>query len=481
MSGTRRLLTLTAAAALVVGAAGCTAVDRAGGTADRPVQTLTFANANDGEPPPQLQAWADHVERASDGSLSIEFSNGWRSGDAGVERGIITDVKDGEADLAWVGARAFDRVGVTTFQALLAPMLVDSHELQRAVFEEGIPEEMLTGVQDAGVTGIGVLPGPMRKVLGLDKPFREPGDFRGTVVGMQDSALTQATLAAQGATTKAEPSGATLDGLDAYEQQLSSIAGNGYVAQARYVTGNLNLWPRPLVLLANTDAFAGLTDEQRQALRQASQDAVLPALDASREEDDEGAAALCTQGMELVQATEDQLDALRTAWQPVYDDLAADQDTATWITRIQELKTSVGAGPDTATCDADASGTQAGVLPDGTYRTTVTLDGIRATCPSGAEGLLDAFDTDQVAEIVVEGESVRQTVYPVGHPEQREHGWIGTYTAFRDTLQLRETGAQHPLTSTYTFDGRRLVLTDMQADACDHVAMWTGHAWELVR
>ncbi len=478
----RTMVTLTVAAALA-GTSGCSAVDRAGGTADEPVRALTFAQANDGEPPPQLRAWADEVERASDGSLSIEFANGWRGGEAGAERGIIDDVAKGEADLGWVGARAFDRVGVTSFQALLAPMLVDSHALQRAVFEEGIPEEMLAGVDDAGVVGIGVLPGPMRKVLGLEKPFREPGDFRGAVIGMQDSALTQAAMEAQGATATAEPSGATLDGLDAYEQQLASIAGNGYVAQARYVTGNLNLWPRPLVLFANPDTIDDLGDLQQDALRLASRNAVLPALEASSTEDGEGADELCVQGMELVEASDDELGALRKAWEPLYGDLAADPDTARWLDRIEQLKESLGAEPDTATCTGDGSGVQAGVLPDGTYRTTVTLDEVRSTCPAGARGAenLAGFATDQVAEITVDGESVRMTVYPVGHPEQREHGWTGTYTAFRDTLQLMEVGtADDPLSSTYTFDGKWLTLADMQTEFCDHQVMWTGHPWELI-
>src|SRR4029453_1985725 len=99
----------------------------------------------------------------------------------------------------------------TAFQALLAPMLVDSYDLQAKVFEEGIPEEMLAGVSDLGVSGGAVLPGPMGKVLGFPKPFRAPHDFRGTVVGMQSSALSQQSLEALGATTKPGPSSASRD------------------------------------------------------------------------------------------------------------------------------------------------------------------------------------------------------------------------------------------------------------------------------
>ena len=52
---------------------------------------------------------------------------------------MIEDVQAGKVDMGWVGARAFDAVGVTSFQALVAPFLVDSYELQDRVFQAGIP------------------------------------------------------------------------------------------------------------------------------------------------------------------------------------------------------------------------------------------------------------------------------------------------------------------------------------------------------
>ena len=102
-------------------------------------------------------------------------------------------------------------------------MLVDSHDLQAAVFEAGIPEQMLQGLEDIDLAGIGVLPGPMRKVLGVSKPFLTPADFAGAVVGLQDSGVAAQTMLAVGATPSAVPTSADLDGLDAYEQQLASI------------------------------------------------------------------------------------------------------------------------------------------------------------------------------------------------------------------------------------------------------------------
>jgi len=474
MNSFRTMLTLAAVAALAAGAGGCTDVDRAGGTAADPVTTLTFAQPND-EPPAQLQAWADQVAQASDGSLAIDFKSSWRHGQSDNETATIADVKAGEVDLAWVGARVFDRVGVTDFQALLAPMLVDSHDLQAAVFEEGIPEEMLAGVQDAGVTGVGVLPGPMRKVLGVDKPFLAPADFRGAVVGMQDSALTQATMEALGATTKAEPTGAELDGLDAYEQQLASIQGNGYVNRARYVTGNLDLWPRPLVLVANPDTYDALSDEQREVLRRASTDAVLPALDASRAEDDGAVNPLCQQGMLLVEATEEHLDALAKAWQPVYDDLSADPSTAGWLERIRALKESVGARSDTAVCSSDQPPGNGDDPVAGDY--VATIDWPNVDVPESCQPGPPEGDGSNVYELSLHDGIVSLSVRIGGPEAPAEHGYSGSYRVFRDQIELEDNT---PLTAHLDVDAERLVLSDMTGGQCGDAAIWTTSPWVRV-
>src|SRR3712207_5122144 len=168
------------ACAMTATACGTQVEDRAGGTAGGDVEVLTFAQPNHGTPE-QLAAWAEQVDQLSRGTLRIDFEEAWRMGEPDFEARTIEDVEDGAVDMAWVGARALDRAGVTSFQALLAPLLVDSYPLQEEVFEAGIPSRMLGDVDRIGVLGIGALPGPMRKVLGVSKPFRSPQDFSGAV------------------------------------------------------------------------------------------------------------------------------------------------------------------------------------------------------------------------------------------------------------------------------------------------------------
>jgi TRAP-type C4-dicarboxylate transport system substrate-binding protein len=477
MSGSRWVY---AAAGLLLIATGCT-VDRAGGRADEEVAVLTFAQPNDGAPPPQLIEWAEEVGRLTDGSVEIAFENGWRIGEVDYETGTIEDVKAGEVDLAWVGARAFDRVGVTSFQALLAPLLVDSHDLQRAVFEEGIPEEMLAGVEKLDLVGVGALPGPMRKVLGVDAAFIDPNDFTGAVVGMQDSALAEETFRTLGATGKAVPSSAELDGLDGYEQQLGSITGNGYQARAKALTGNLNLWPRPLVIVAGRSVYDELTEEQQQALGDASRRVMVDALVGAKNEDEESAAILCDSSLTIKTVREDDLAAFRKALEPLYSSLREDPTNARFLDRIEKLKKSVDAGPDTAGCGGRNAAS--GAIPNGTYQHTLTAADVEKHCEPGdptAAGFSGIPEEGWTIEMDVTGERIVQSQFPAGQPEMKVIGWTGTYRTYRDTLELVETGQSGGAAVTWSYEGKKLQLTDWPFEECDGVIVWASHPWVKV-
>ena len=119
-------LTVLLMAALAL--TGCQARDRAGGTADIEARQLRFAVS--GDPGPTLTAWANEVDQLSKGTLEITFVRDMRLGQSDYEAGTIADVRAGVVDLASVGVRAFDQVGLTSFQPLLAPLLIDSLELE---------------------------------------------------------------------------------------------------------------------------------------------------------------------------------------------------------------------------------------------------------------------------------------------------------------------------------------------------------------
>jgi len=419
-----------AALATTVAACSGSSGDKAGGEDKAGPRVLRLANAVDGPPPAQIESWAEEVSRLSRGTLAIQFKNRWRQGEPLFEAGTLEDVKAGKVEMAWVGSRVFDTVGVTSFQALVAPLLVDSYDLERTVFEDGIPEQMLEGVSELDLVGIGVLPGPMRKVLGVSKPFVRPGDFEGQVVGLQDSAVADASLSALGATPRSMPGGAELDGLDAYEQQLGAIWGNRYYKSAEYVGANVNLWPRPLVIVMGKDAFESLTPEHQAVLREAATAAMPEALAAAQAEDDEAVLQLCRRGLTFEVASEGELAGLRTALEPVYAELTADPATKSYIDAITNLKTELAASAEAPACTSTEPPATASPIPDGTYETTVTEADYEKAGVSEEPGAFPGvfrmiFDA---GELTIVG--------PIRDGEVIDEGEVGGLTFFRAQIEV---------------------------------------------
>ena len=458
-----------AASAILLAACSGSSNDKAGGADQAEPRVLTLANPNKGAPPTQLDGWAEEVGRLSGGTLEIQFKNSWRLGEPLYEAGTLEDVEAGKVDMAWVGSRAFDTVGVTSFQALGAPLLVDSYDLEGKVFENGIPEQMLEGVSELDLVGLGVLPGPMRKVLGVSKPFVRPGDFAGEVIGLQDSAVADSALRALGATPQPVPSSAALDGLDAYEQQLPSIAGSGYDTQAEYVTANVNLWPRPLVIVMGKEAFESLTDEQQSALRDAAAAAIPEALAAARADDEEATGILCRRGLTFAAASESDLSELRGALEPVYAELSSDEDTSAYVAAIEDLKTEIAASAEAPVCDSADAKPASSAFPEGTYESTITEDDWQDGAGTTGTFRME-FDFGEV------------TVYD---PPNGDVGFSGTYTVFRDQFEMN--GTEDTITARWSLDGKQLMFKDIEvctysscepsSDTDPYVVVMGSHPW----
>ena len=465
------------AAASAIALAGCTGSgsDKAGGVEEQEPVVLTFASFTQDIQPP-LQVFAEEVAKRSDGTMRIEFEPGWRAGDPDAERGTIEDVEAGKVDMAWVGARVFDRLDVTSFQALLAPLLVDSYDLEEKVFESGIPTSMLDGVEELDVVGIGVLPGPIRRLLGVSHPFLEPSDFGGEVIGGAENELSVRTFQALGATLEALPAGGSLDGLDATEQHLAAIWGNRYNKVAKYVGANVNLWPRPLVIFVGKEVSESLTPSQQAVLGEAAITAVPESFAGARAEDEEATNELCRRGVTFAVASESELAELRSALEPVYAELTADPETGSNIEAITDLKTEIAASAEAPVCTATEPPTTASPIPDGTYETTLT---------EADWGEMTEADwlKSGISEEDRPGPGVYRLIFDAGEltllEPAGEVGEQGSYTVFRDQIEV-QFAPDFRITARWSFDGKKLTFTDIDVpggDAGAETVVWASHPW----
>jgi TRAP-type C4-dicarboxylate transport system substrate-binding protein len=368
------------AAAILVIAPSCSGATKAGGSREKHVRVLTLLSLNS-DVDPQLQLYASAVARRSRGALQIDIATGHRLGDPNSERDTIRDVQAGKAELAWVGARAWETVGIESFRALVAPLLIDSYALQQRVLSSAVVPVMLDSLRPHGLLGLALLPGPLRRVVGR-RPLRNPRDFAGITFSTTPTATARATARALGARPIVQIANfhRVPRGLGGLEAQLTAIAGNEFFREEPYLTANLTLWPRPLVVFANAKVYGSLPSSQRRALREAAHDVLAASTTAAEQEDKTAARQLCRAKAAGVQfdpvvAGPRDLEALRRAVGPVFRSLERDPQTRVLIGRIESLKRRLGApmarGPG---CEGGA-GRQATTAAQlrGVYRRHITL------------------------------------------------------------------------------------------------------------
>jgi len=351
-------LPLAAALSTSVALAGCSIgeAERVGGERSADTRVLTMLDPIGIRP--ELTPFVDEVSRLSDGTLEIRIVAAGHDG-ADYEAATIRDVQDGRADLAFAGSRAWDEFGAHSLRALGAPFLIDSYPLQEAVLTSGLANSMLDELQPLGLVGIGILPGPIRRPLGVANPLASPSDFLGLTIGTQQSGVADATLRALGARPQRLPAHVTsLTGLEGIELAVNAIEVGRLDADGSRLMTNVNLWPRPLVVFAGAPAYQGLSDDQRQILRDAAANAVAQKTAAERDLEAETATNLCRKNHATFDsATPEQLQALRSAVEPVYGELERDPGTRAAIEAIEQLKQQLAEPPTQVTNCQPASDT----------------------------------------------------------------------------------------------------------------------------
>jgi hypothetical protein len=256
--------------------------------------------------------------------------------------------------------------------------------VQKAVLESNVVDDMLRGMGDPGLTGLGVLPGPLRRPVGVTHELVTAGDYRGGAIGVNlEDEVANRTFEALGVQEVVPMARqAPIDGMDGLEQQLDSVAGNQYDEVATSATANVTLWPRPLVVFGGAKAMAALTDDQVRILRQAARAAAEPTARFDVADETEGVAQLCRRGrLRLVSATPADLDGLRAATAPVLTWLRQDPVTSAALDRISALRATVTAeAPPSCAGVTGGSVTHGGPLGprgplDGTYVSDTTNGG----------------------------------------------------------------------------------------------------------
>jgi TRAP-type C4-dicarboxylate transport system substrate-binding protein len=372
-------------------AAGCSlggGGDKAGGSS-APV-VLRLAAAEDAEQPESQRAryFASRVSKLSDGSLRVRIvydAGGEENTD--YETRLARRVREGEFELGWIGARAWDRTGIASFQALQAPFLVTNHALLGRIATGPLAPRMLAGLKAHGFVGLALVPDRLRYPTGARHPLASPDDFSGARVRVPPSRATDALIRALGGTPvhlrgEALTTALANGEIDGSEVSLgTNSAGEG----ENFLTWNVVLFPKALTLFAGRSAYEQLDDDQRAVISKAARQTAAYAAAHPLSE-----SALmrnfCGGGRPVtaVAASREARAALERAAQPVYTELERDPKTRALIAAIRDLKaetparTSARAPSGCAREAAVSHGRQRSASTvNGTYRWRLTEDGAR--------------------------------------------------------------------------------------------------------
>lgn len=344
------LLALVLVCVIAAGCAGSSPVaDKAGGSdTGRVVWRLAVTGSGVSDDPP-VADFARRLAALSHGTIRVKVLSPWGGFAADSEVQVAHAVASGTVELGSIGSRVFDSLGVPSFQALSAPLLIDSYPLEAAVLRSAMPGEMLVSLNRLGVTGLGLLGEELRLPISVHRPLLTPADWRGLSVGTYRSDVQEEAIKGLGATPFVAFGPVRSQALDAhriqaFELDVRRYMRNGLATKAPYVTANVALWPQFDVLLANPMRLASLTDQQRtwfiQAARAAGRDSVALVSD-----EEKYVRELCAIGARFADASAADLKAMRTSLTATYAQIEQDPATKAFIERILSLKRSTPPSP----------------------------------------------------------------------------------------------------------------------------------------
>lgn len=299
---------------------------------------------------PAQQAFIDRMNELSEGTVKLDVKDNWKPADGSAgsdEDALAKAVLAGDVDIAWTTVRSLGALGIKGIDALETPMLVQTHDQQRAV-ALGVPGELISNsLRKTKVAALALIPGPEQYPVASGAPLLTVADWSGKTVQVSgQNALEGQTMQTLGATA-GDGTGTIADlvggSIQATTADPSELVPGGATGTGPYMTANVALWPRMSIVLINRDVESALSNRQHGFVT----GSVVRAQDIAMAEPDTAAVikAACTAGIKFAIAKPDDVAALNAAVQPVYAKLADDPAESKLLDAIQDaVKKNAGTG-----------------------------------------------------------------------------------------------------------------------------------------
>ncbi|MBP2079062.1 TRAP transporter substrate-binding protein [Oceanobacillus polygoni] len=272
------------------------------------------------------------VEEKTDGRYVIEVYAG---GQLGEESEVLEQAQLGTIDLARVNsiplAQFSQDIGV-----LSMPYLFEDEDKKWEKLNGEVGQDLLATLDGSNLVGLAFYDSGERSFYNTKRPVENPEDMAGLKIRVQNSELAIDIVEALGASATPMEYGEVYSALqtgviDGAENNFPSYYTSNHYNVSQYFTVN-GYQGNPEVLLASESLWNDLSDEDKEAFREAALESVEVQREAWAELTEESREAVLEAGSELVEV--DDISEWRDAVQPVYDKYG--DQFGDWIDRLAE-------------------------------------------------------------------------------------------------------------------------------------------------
>ncbi len=282
-----------------------------------------------------MEIFQEKLAERTDGELTAQLFPNMQLGGAGEN---VDQVASGAIMGTWIGVSYLSRT-VPELEALSLPFAFDNREDAFALIDGEIGELLDEKLAEAGFTALGYMELGFRHVTNDVRPLESLEDFQDLKIRLQPNQTHLDTFRAIGANPVSmdinEVYGALQQGvLDGQENPYSIISTKRLDEVQQHLSDTGHFYDY-IVVVANRDKFESLSEQERQAVQAAMDEAVTWQRQTAAEEDEAARETLIERGMEFTPISDETRSALREASQGVVDDLR-DKIGADIVDRVLE-------------------------------------------------------------------------------------------------------------------------------------------------
>lgn len=272
------------------------------------------------------ERWAELVRERTQGRINVKVYPGV-SLVGGDQTREFTAVRQGTIDMA-IGSTINWSPQVRQLNLFSLPFLMPDHKAIDALTQGEVGRDIMAVVERAGVVPVAWGENGYREITNSKRPIRTPADMAGLKIRVVGSPIFLETFTALGANptqmswADAQPALAT-GAVDGQENPLTI-----FTAARLHTVGqtHVTLWgyvADPLIFVINRDVWASWSEADRQAVREAALQAGRENIALARKgitpEDRSMLETVAGLGVNIVQLTDAERQAFRTATKAVYD------------------------------------------------------------------------------------------------------------------------------------------------------------------